>query len=100
MSGRPLFERSTTVLAKMRKRLGGNVPIIGVGGVHSAETVAEKIRAGADLVQLYSSMVYEGPGLPARIVRGLSAICDREGLGSIRDLRDKSVEAWAGRDLA
>lgn len=100
MSGRPLFDRATTVLAKMRQRLGGNVPIIGAGGVHSAETVAEKIRAGADLVQLYSSMVYEGPGLPARIVRGLSAICDREALGSIRDLRDKSVEVWAGRDLA
>jgi dihydroorotate dehydrogenase len=99
MSGRPLFERATIVLAKMRKRLGGNVPMIGVGGIHSAETAAEKIRAGADLVQFYSSMVYEGPGLPARIVRGLSAVCDREKLGSIRDLRDKTMEEWASRDL-
>lgn len=99
MSGKPLFERSTTVLAKMRKRLGGNLPLVGVGGVHSVETAAEKIRAGADLVQLYSSLVYEGPGLPARIVRGLSALCDREGLGSIRDLRDRSMEDWAARPL-
>jgi dihydroorotate dehydrogenase len=99
MSGRPLFERATIVLAKMRKRLGGNLPIIGVGGVHSAETAAEKIRAGADLVQLYSSMVYEGPGLPARIVRGLSAVCDREKLGSIRDLRGTTTDEWASRDL-
>jgi dihydroorotate dehydrogenase len=100
MSGRPLFERSTIVLAKMRKRLGGNLPIIGVGGVHSLETAAEKIRAGADLVQLYSSMVYEGPGLPARIVRGLSGICDREKLGSIRDIRGSRTEEWAARTLA
>jgi dihydroorotate dehydrogenase len=99
MSGKPLFERSTIALAKMRKRLGGNLPLIGVGGIHSAETAAEKIRAGADLVQLYSSMVYEGPRLPARIVRGLSAICDREQVGSIRDLRDSRVDDWAARDL-
>jgi dihydroorotate dehydrogenase len=99
MSGRPLFDRSTIVLAKMRQRLGGNMPIIGVGGVRSVETAAEKIRAGADLVQLYSSMVYEGPGLPARIVRGLGELCDRERLGSIRDLRDKSVDQWATREL-
>ena len=99
MSGKPLFERATIVLAKMRKRLGGNFPLIGVGGIHSVETAAEKIRAGADLVQLYSSMVYEGPGLPARIVRGLSDLCDRERLGSIRDLRDARVDNWSSRAL-
>ena len=99
MSGKPLFERATIVLAKMRKRLGGNLAVIGVGGVHSAETAAEKIRAGADLVQLYSSMVYEGPGLPARIVRGLSAICDREQVRSIRDLRGATIDAWAAKAL-
>lgn len=100
LSGKPLFERATIVLAKMRRRLGGNLPIIGVGGVHSAETAAEKIRAGADLVQLYSAMVYEGPGLPARILTGLSALCDREGLGSIRDLRGSRVDHWASKGLA
>ena len=99
MSGRPLFERSTIVLAKMRRRLGGNFPIIGVGGIHSVESAAEKIRAGADLVQLYSSMVYEGPGLPGRIVRGLSELCTREKLGSIRDIRDSRADYWANESL-
>jgi dihydroorotate dehydrogenase len=99
LSGKPLFEKSTVVLAKMRKRLGADFPIIGVGGVHSPETAAEKIRAGADLVQLYSAMVYEGPGLPARIVRGLSELCNREKLGSIRDIRDSRVDYWAARNI-
>ncbi len=99
LSGLPLFELSTIILAKMRKRVGPDIPIIGAGGVHDAKTAAEKIRAGADLVQLYSCMVYEGPGLPARIVRGLSALADREGLSTIRDIRDTSVDHWASLNI-
>ncbi|MCY1234142.1 Dihydroorotate dehydrogenase [compost metagenome] len=99
LSGKPLFEKSTAVLARMRKRVGPNLPIIGVGGVSSAETAAEKIRAGADLVQLYSCMVYEGPALPGRIVRGLSDLCDRERISSIRDIRDSRLDYWAGRKV-
>ncbi|CVI59747.1 MULTISPECIES: quinone-dependent dihydroorotate dehydrogenase [Agrobacterium] len=99
LSGKPLFELSTTVLAKMRRRVGGNLPIIGVGGVSSAETALEKMRAGADLVQLYSCMVYEGPGLPSAIVKGLSKLVAREGVQSIRDLRDSAVDRWADRNL-
>jgi dihydroorotate dehydrogenase len=95
MSGKPLFEKSTIALAKMRQRLGPAMPLIGVGGVHSTETAVEKIRAGADLVQLYSAMVYEGPGLPGRIVRGLSGLCDRERLTSIRAIRDSRTDHWA-----
>lgn len=95
LSGAPLFRLSTAVLAKMRQRVGPALPLIGVGGVGSTEDALEKVRAGADLVQLYSCMVYEGPGLPARIVRGLSAFMDREGAGSIRDLRDTRVDQWA-----
>lgn len=94
LSGRPLFEKSTAVLARMRKRVGAAMPIIGVGGVSSAETALEKIRAGADLVQLYSCMVYEGPALPGQIVRGLSQILDREKAASIRDLRDSRLDYW------
>ena len=94
MSGRPLFARSTAVLARMRGRLGPDVAIIGVGGVDSAETAAEKIRAGADLVQLYTSMIYAGPQLPGRIVKGLSAIAAREGVASIRQLRDTALAKW------
>lgn len=97
MSGRPLFEKSTAILAAMRKRVGSSLPIIGVGGVSSAETALEKIRAGADLVQLYSCMVYEGPGLPTRILRDLSALLDREKVSSIRDLRDTRTDYWAAK---
>ncbi|NUL17216.1 quinone-dependent dihydroorotate dehydrogenase [Agrobacterium tumefaciens] len=99
LSGKPLFELSTTVLAKMRRRVGANLPIIGVGGISSAETALEKVRAGADLVQLYSCMVYEGPGLPSAIVKGLSKLVAREGVESIRELRDSAVDRWADRKL-
>lgn len=96
LSGKPLFEKSTAVLARMRKRLGPAMPIIGAGGVSSAETALEKIRAGADLVQFYSAMVYGGPGLPGRIVSGLSRLLDREGVASIRELRDSRLDHWCG----
>jgi dihydroorotate dehydrogenase len=99
LSGKPLFEKSTAVLAKIRKRVGSALPIIGVGGVSSAETALEKIRAGADLVQLYSCMVYEGPSLPGKIVRGLSKLLDREGVSSIRELRDSKADYWAARNV-
>ncbi|WCJ62758.1 quinone-dependent dihydroorotate dehydrogenase [Agrobacterium tumefaciens] len=99
LSGKPLFELSTTVLAKMRRRVGANLPLIGVGGVSSAETALEKVRAGADLVQLYSCMVYEGPGLPSAIVKGLSKLVAREGVETIRGLRDSAVDRWADRKL-
>ena len=97
LSGAPLFEKSTAVLAAMRKRVGPDLPIIGVGGVSSAETALEKIRAGADLVQLYSCMVYDGPSLPGRIVRGLSALLDKEKATSIRALRDTRADYWAAK---
>lgn len=99
MSGAPLFAKSTAVLARMRKRVGPNLPIIGVGGVGSAENALEKIHAGADLVQVYSCMVYEGPALPGDINRGLSKLLDRNGVASIRDLRDTRVDHWASQPL-
>jgi dihydroorotate dehydrogenase len=99
LSGAPLFSRATTVLAKMRQRVGKDLPIIGVGGVGSAEQALEKIRAGADLVQVYSCMVYEGPGLPSAIVRGLSSLLDQEKVTSIRDLRDTHLDRWAAKSL-
>lgn len=95
LSGKPLFTRSTAVLARMRKLLGSKRAIIGVGGVDSTETALEKIRAGADLVQLYTGMIYAGPSLPARIVRGMSDFAQREGLKSIAELRDSKLDQWA-----
>lgn len=99
LSGAPLFERSTIVLAKMRRLVGPSLPIIGVGGVNSVETALEKMRAGADLVQLYTGLTYEGPGLAALIVKGLDAYVQAHGLNSIIELRDARLEEWAGRPL-
>lgn len=95
LSGRPLFERSTIILAKMRQRLGPTMALIGVGGVSSARDAAEKIRAGADLVQFYTGFVYGGPALPGQIIDGLSAICDHEKLDRLSDLRDGRIADYA-----
>ncbi|MER9656856.1 quinone-dependent dihydroorotate dehydrogenase [Mesorhizobium sp. M0152] len=99
LSGRPLFERSTIVLARMRKLLGPEMAIIGVGGVDSTDAALEKIRAGADLVQLYTSMIYAGPALPGRIVSGMARFAERENLKSIRELRDSRLDSWASKPL-
>jgi len=72
LSGRPLFDRSTEVLREVRDRVGLNFPLIGVGGVFTADDVRAKFAAGADLVQLYTGMIYEGPFLPARLARELA----------------------------
>jgi dihydroorotate dehydrogenase len=68
LSGKPLFERSTTVLAGMHKRLQGRVPLIGVGGILDGSDAAEKIAAGASLVQIYSGLIYRGPHLVGECV--------------------------------
>ncbi|TKT74204.1 quinone-dependent dihydroorotate dehydrogenase [Aquamicrobium sp. LC103] len=96
LSGRPLFVRSTAILARMRHLLGPQAVIIGVGGVDSTETAMEKIRAGADLVQLYTGMIYAGPALPGRIVRGMADYVRRMGLSSITELRDSRLDHWLG----
>lgn len=100
LSGTPLFERSTIVLAKMRQRVGADLPIIGVGGIDSAATAIAKIRAGADLVQLYTSMIYRGPGLAGEIIREMSASLKRDRISDIASLRDLDVAAWAAKTIA
>lgn len=99
LSGAPLFARSTIVLAKMRRLVGPSLPIVGVGGVCSVDTALEKIRAGADLVQLYTGMIFEGPGLPSRLVRGLQSHLEAHGLRSIAEIRDTGLKSWADRPL-
>jgi dihydroorotate dehydrogenase len=99
LSGRPLFERSTIALARMRRLIGPSVALIGVGGVDSTETALEKIRAGADLVQLYTGMIYAGPTLPGRIVKDFSRFLDKEGLRSLAEIRDSRVAQWADKTL-
>ncbi|AUL95563.1 quinone-dependent dihydroorotate dehydrogenase [Vibrio vulnificus] len=71
LSGRPLQSRSTEVVRLLRKKLQGNIPIIGVGGVDSYVAAKEKMLAGADLVQVYSGFIYHGPGLVRDIVKNL-----------------------------
>ena len=73
LSGRPLFDLSTRQLARIHGLTGGRLPLIGAGGISSADDAWEKVRAGASLIQLYSALVYQGPGLVADIVAGLAA---------------------------
>jgi dihydroorotate dehydrogenase len=72
VSGRPLFAPSTKMLARVRRLAGDRLVLVGVGGIDSGVAARQKLAAGADLVQLYTGMVYEGPGLPARIVAELA----------------------------
>lgn len=69
LSGKPLMEKSTEVLAKVRARVGSDYPLIGVGGVFTPEDVQAKMAAGADLVQIYTAFIYEGPGIARRLAR-------------------------------
>jgi dihydroorotate dehydrogenase len=85
LSGQPLFTRSTEVLEQLYRLTGGKVPLIGVGGVATAEQAYAKIRAGASAVQLYTAMVYDGIGLPGRIARGLDRLLERDGFANIAD---------------
>ncbi|MBO6636988.1 MAG: quinone-dependent dihydroorotate dehydrogenase [Roseitalea sp.] len=99
LSGAPVFERSTIVLAKTRQRAGPDLALIGVGGVDSAKTALTKIEAGADLVQLYTGMIYGGPTIARRICADLSDALDARGADGVRELRDLSVDAWASRPI-
>jgi dihydroorotate dehydrogenase len=80
LSGRPLRQRSTDVIRYVYRRAEGRIPLIGVGGIFSAEDAYEKICAGATLVQLYTGLIYRGPGLPHRINVGLVRLLERDGL--------------------
>ena len=74
LSGRPLRARATEVIRYLARRSGGNLPIIGVGGIHSAHDAQEKLAAGATLVQLYTGFIYEGPGLVKQINQALVGV--------------------------
>lgn len=85
LSGRPLKPLALKALRDFRSASGGEIPLIGVGGIENADDAWERIRAGASLVQLYSAMVYEGPGIARRIARGLAERLRREGLANIAE---------------
>jgi dihydroorotate dehydrogenase len=85
LSGAPLFERSTRVLAQLARDTRGEIPLIGVGGIGSAEQAYAKIKVGASAVQLYTAMVYQGIGLVAKIARELDQLLARDGITNIAD---------------
>jgi dihydroorotate dehydrogenase len=85
LSGPPLFERSTALLKAFRRAAGPDLPIIGVGGVDGPDTAYAKIRAGANAIQLYTALVYQGPGLAVRIRDGLADRLKADGFERLAD---------------
>ena len=86
LSGKPLFDPSTQVLADFYKLTEGRLPLIGVGGVATGADAYAKIRAGASLVQLYTALVFEGPGLVNAINRDLAALLERDGFANVAEV--------------
>lgn len=99
LSGRPLFHRSTVMLAKVAKLVAGRTLLVGVGGIDSGESALAKIEAGATLVQLYSSMIYEGVGLVDSIKSHLVAAMEKEGVTSLAPFIGRRVEEWASKPI-
>ena len=83
LSGKPLFDLSTRKLSTFYRLSGGKIPLVGVGGIHDAETAYAKIKAGAHLIQLYSALVYQGPALILRITDGLASRLKADGLATV-----------------
>lgn len=96
LSGAPLFEKSTRVLARLSQLTEGHMPLIGVGGIASAEDALAKIEAGASAVQLYSALVYEGMGLVKRIAKGLDQLLASKGYANVTDAVGQDRDRWLG----
>ncbi len=100
LSGRPLFHRSTVMLARVHQATGGKIPLIGIGGIDSGATALAKFEAGASLVQLYSALVYDGPALIGQINRHLADTLRSRGLSKVTELTGTRAKEWAARPLA
>ena len=94
LSGAPLFERSTRILAQLSKLTQGKLPLIGVGGIGSADQAYAKIRAGACAVQLYTAMVYQGLSVAADIARGLDTLLERDGFATVAEAIGTNRDPW------
>ncbi|MGI9399806.1 MAG: quinone-dependent dihydroorotate dehydrogenase [Rhizobiaceae bacterium] len=99
LSGKPLFERSTIILARMRQLLGEKMPIIGVGGIDSVETAWSKLEAGANLLQLYTGMIYQGPCIASQINKGLLQRLRAGKIDHIQKICGRATNDWAKRKL-
>jgi dihydroorotate dehydrogenase len=95
LSGQPLFQPSTRILREFARALGGRLPLVGVGGVESGATALAKIKAGASAVQLYSALVYQGPGLVARILRELDEALAAEGFSNVAEAVGVDIDGRA-----
>ncbi len=101
LSGRPLASTATRMIAELYRLTGGRIPLIGVGGIFTAEDAWEKICAGASLVQLYTGFIYEGPGIAQQINEQLAAIMAREGFANLDEAvghRAKELQARVTTD--
>lgn len=85
LSGKPLRARSTEIISKVYRQTGGKLPIIGSGGIFTAEDAYEKIRAGASLVEIYTALIYEGPEINRKLHRGLRELLKRDGYTHISE---------------
>ena len=94
LSGAPLFERSTRVLARLYRETGGKMPLIGAGGISSADQAWQKLRAGASAVQIYSALIYRGFSLAAEIAQSLDQRLAREGI-TLAELTGSGAADWA-----
>lgn len=97
LSGAPVKDASTTLIAKVYKMTKGQVPIVGVGGVFSGQDAYEKIVAGSSAVQLYTSLIYHGPPIVAKIKQELDEILGQNGFDSVEKARGTQAEAFAKR---
>jgi dihydroorotate dehydrogenase len=99
VSGRPMFNRSTAMLARVYRATDGKIPLIGIGGIDSPETALAKIEAGATLLQLYTGLIYEGPALIGSIKSRLADEARRAGPRGLAALRGRQADAWAKKTL-
>lgn len=100
LSGRPLFERSTVLLAKVYQATGGRIPLVGLGGIESGQTALAKIEAGASLVQLYTGLIFEGPSLIGTIKAHLVDAAEAAQVASVGALPGRRAAEWAGKPLS
>ena len=94
LSGQPLFERSTRVLARLSQLTEGALPLVGVGGISTPEQAFAKILAGASAVQLYTALVYKGIGLAHDLAHGLDALMAKNGIANIADAVGTDKETY------
>ena len=94
LSGAPLFEKSTRTLARLSHLTQGKLPLIGVGGIATADDAYQKIRAGASAVQLYTALVYDGLSLIPKLVQDLDALLARDGFATIAQATGTGRANW------